>query len=103
VVAVTALNVPQEPAGVQLKTTPAFAESFETVTAIFAVKPSPIDAGGGVEKVTEMAGGGLELPPPQAMRMKDREARMNRGASIRFMASPGLIEDSRMNFTNTLR
>ena len=102
--AVTPVNVPQEPAGVQLKVTPAFAESFETVTAIFAGELRPSEAGGAVEKVTEMGCWPPPPdPPPQAMRMNDRQARMNRGENNRFMASPGLIEDFRRNFADTLR
>ena len=82
VVAVMAVNVPQAPVGVQLKMTPEFEESLETVTAMGAVRLTFREAGGAVEKETEMAGGGgggvLLLPPPQPTRMKHRQPKMSR-------------------------
>jgi len=89
---VTLEKLPQEPEGAQEKVTPALAESFKTLAVMLAVAPRPIEAGGGVEKETEMEGGGGGLlpllPPPHAIRVKDRQAKMNRGASCRFIASP---------------
>jgi hypothetical protein len=62
------LKPPQAAAGVQLQFTPAAAESFCTMAATLAVPPVPSTAGGIVESVTEMGGGGggptCELPPP---------------------------------------
>ena len=62
------LKAPQAAAGVQLQITPLAAESFCTVAATLAVPPVPSTAGGMVESVTEMGGGGggptCELPPP---------------------------------------
>jgi hypothetical protein len=61
------LKAPQAAAGVQLQFTPPAAESFCTVAATLAVPPVPSTAGGIVESVTEMGGGGggpCELPPP---------------------------------------
>jgi len=48
------LKVPQDPAGAHEKVTPAFAESPETATAMFAAALRPMEAGGAVEKETEM-------------------------------------------------
>lgn len=63
------LKAPQAAAGVQLQFTPPAAESFCTVAATLAVPPVPSVAGGIVESVTEIGGGGggpdtCELPPP---------------------------------------
>ena len=88
------VKLPHEPAGAQLKVTPEFEESLDTVTAMSAVALRPSEVGGVVEKATEMAGvggggGGVLLPPPpQAIKVKERQTRMNRGANGRFIASP---------------
>jgi hypothetical protein len=91
-VAVTPVNVPQAPAGVQLKVTPALEESFVTVTAMAAVVPRPIAVGGAVENTTEIAGGGgggggAELPPPHAD-TKIQPKSNDRAGSCRFIESP---------------
>jgi hypothetical protein len=52
------LKVPQAPAGEQLQSTPAFAESFVTVAAMETVPLTAKVAGGAVLKVIARAGGG---------------------------------------------
>ena len=93
------MNVPHAPDGVlglQANVTPEFEESLDTVTAMGALVLILVEAGGGVEKETEIEGGGgggvLPPPPPQAIKVEDRQARMNRGASCRFIASPSQNE-----------
>ena len=79
VVGVMAVKVPQAPVGMQLKMTPEFEESLETVTAMGAVRLRFSEAGGAVEKETEIAGGGVLLPPPpQPTRIKDRQPKKSR-------------------------
>ena len=53
------MNVPQDPAGAQLQSTPPLAVSFETVAAIVAVAPAAIVVGGAVLSAIEMVGGGV--------------------------------------------
>ena len=50
------LNVPQDPEGVQLQSTPAFALSFETVAAMLAVPLVAIVDGGAVDNAIEILG-----------------------------------------------
>lgn len=61
------LNVPQEPAGAQLQSTPPLALSFDTVAEIVAVALAARVAGGAWLTATEMAGGvfvvDVELDP----------------------------------------
>lgn len=79
--AATFVNVPQAPAGRQVKVTPELEESLETVTATGAVVLTFSEVGGAVEKETEMeggGGGGLLLPPPQPTRRKDRQTKLSR-------------------------
>ena len=65
------MNVPQDPAGAQLQSTPALALSFETVEAIVAVAPAAIVVGGAVLIAIDMVDGVVdtvdddETVPPQ--------------------------------------
>jgi hypothetical protein len=52
------VKVPQEPTGVQLQSTPAFALSFDTAAATGAVALTVIVAGGAVARLMDVAAGG---------------------------------------------
>jgi len=55
------LKEPQALAGAQLQLTPWLAESFVTVAAMAAVAPVFNDAGGAVDKLTEIAAGAVTV------------------------------------------
>jgi hypothetical protein len=55
------LKEPQALAGAQLQLTPGLAESFVTVAAMTAVAPVFNDAGGAVDKLTEIAAGAVTV------------------------------------------
>jgi len=78
VIGVMAVKLPQAPVGMQLKMTPEFEESLKTETAMGAVRLTFSEAGGALEKETEMGGGGVLLPPPQPTEMNDRQPKMSR-------------------------
>ena len=82
------LNVPQDPAGAQLQSTPAFELSLETVAEIDAVPPAERLAGGLLFIVIEGFVGlglpGLETLPPQPEKYTVRRKRLAITSSAHF-------------------
>jgi hypothetical protein len=81
------LNDPQAPTGVQLQSTPALDESFETTAVIGLVVLVCIDVGGAGLNATAITGGGgvgVVEPPPHPTQAEIETTQIN-GRSTRFL------------------
>ena len=89
------LNAPQDPVGVQLQSTPAFAESLATLAATVAVAPAVMVVGGAVASVTDIVPEELLVvlvvladptaPQPERQAMSERKTK--RTGEIEFARS----------------